>query len=223
MTRTRIRHAPAVRGTGRRVPRPQAERVEAMRTRLLAATIECLSEFGYSAMSTNDVVRRAHVSRGALAHHFPTKADLVTAAAARLVEQRGAEFRERFGAMAPQQRTPAEALSVLWSMYDDENAAALIELSVAARHRPELRAVLAVVPDRIAELTRDIMAEFFPELAGLPFVEECLYAVHAMYEGLALNAMAGEDLRRRGEELRALLRVAVSFLPQLAQLAGRPQ
>ena len=90
-----------------------------MRARLLDATIECLSEYGYGRMSTNDVVRRAHVSRGALAHHFPAKADLVKAAAQRLLEQRAADFRARFAAIPAQRRTLSEALTVLWSLYDD--------------------------------------------------------------------------------------------------------
>jgi AcrR family transcriptional regulator len=192
-----------------------------MRTRLLEATIECLDERGYSAMSTNDVVRRAHVSRGALAHHFPTKADLVRAAAQRLIEQRGAEFRERFQSIEPRLRTPAEALAVLWSFYDDASAAALIELTVAARHNPELRAVLAAVPDRIAELTSEVFGEFFPDLARLPYVNEALRAVHALYGGLALNAMAGEDRRRRGAEVRDLLNLLVALLPQPTVATGR--
>jgi AcrR family transcriptional regulator len=226
VTHTRFRDAPKVDAPkvdppSTPAPRSQADRVEAMRTRLLDATIECLNERGYSAMSTNDVVRRARVSRGALAHHFPTKADLVRAAAQRLIEQRGAEFRQRFRSIEPQRRTPAEALVVLWSFYDDAGAAALIELTVAARHNPELRAVLAAVPDRIAELTREVFAEFFPDLASLPFVDEALHAVHAMYGGLALNAMAGEDLRRRGAEVRALLNLVVALLPQPALVTGR--
>jgi AcrR family transcriptional regulator len=204
-----------------RAPRSQAERVDAMRTRLLDATIECLNEQGYSAMSTNDVVRRAHVSRGALAHHFPAKADLVRAAAQRLIEQRGAEFRERFRSIAPERRTPAEALAVLWSFYDDAGASALIELTVAARHNPELRSVLAAVPDRIAKLTGEVFEEFFPDLAGLPFVEQALHGVHAMYGGLALNAMASDDLRRRGADVRALLNTVVALLPQFALATRR--
>jgi AcrR family transcriptional regulator len=186
-----------------------------MRARLLDATIDCLIDRGYSAMSTNDVVRRARVSRGALAHHFPTKAELVQAAAERLIEQRGAQFRDRFREIAPQQRTPAEALRVLWSFYADDSAAALIDLTVAARHRPELRTVLASVPDRIAALTHEMIAEFFPELADLPFIEQFLLAVHAMYGGFALNAMTG-DTRWKGEDVRSLLTVLTALLPQFA-------
>jgi hypothetical protein len=42
-----------------------------------------------------------------------------------------------------------------------------------------------------------------------------------MYGGLALNAMAGEDLRRRGAEVRALLNLVVALLPQPAVVTGR--
>src|SRR5262245_57913022 len=90
----------------------QLERVEAMRARLLDATLECLVEQGFGAMSTNDVVRRAGVSRGALAHHFPTRADLMAAASARLVEQRVEDFRSAFLSLPDDQRTITGALDL---------------------------------------------------------------------------------------------------------------
>ncbi len=208
-----------------RTRRSQAERVAAMRARLLDATIECLDELGYGAMSTNDVVRRARVSRGALSHHFPTKADLVRAAAQRLLDLRAAEFRRRFTAIAPEQRTPAEALAVLWSFYDSPAGTALIELTVAARHQRELEGVLSPMVDRIAALTRDVFDEFFPDLARLPHVDEALRAVHALFAGLALGALTGGDDRSRGAEVRALLTMLLSvplqhIVPALTVLYG---
>lgn len=193
----------------------QAERAGAMRARLLDATIECVAELGYGRMSTNDIVRSARVSRGALAHHFPTKADLVSAAAQRLLERRVEDFRDRFTAMAPDRRTPAEALSVLWSFYDDTGGLVLLELMVAARHNRELAAVLAPVPERIAEVSADVFAEFFPELAGRPFLGEALRAVHALFSGLALNALPDGDRSGRGAEVRAFLKIIVSAMPQI--------
>ena len=204
---TRTAQPPDAIGVARR---SQAERVAAMRARLLDATIECLDELGYGAMSTNDVVRRARVSRGALSHHFPTKADLVRAAAQRLLEQRAAEFRRRFDAIPPARRTPAEALDVLWSFYDSTGGTALIELTLAARHRPELEGVLSPMVERIAGLTGEVLAEYFPELSRVPYVEQALRAVHALFAGLALGAMAGADNRRRGDDVRTLLRTLLS-------------
>lgn len=197
-----------------RARRSQAERAARMRERLLDATIACLADSGYGAMSTNDVVKRARVSRGALAHHFPTKADLVRAAAERLLDQRAEEFRSRFTRVDPDRRTVDEALRILWSFYDDPAGLALIELTVAARHNRELRAVIGTVPDRIAALTRDVVVEFFPRLAAIPHVEELLRAMHALYAGLALSAMAADSPDPGAAAVRALIETfAAQALP----------
>ncbi|MGH3645894.1 MAG: TetR/AcrR family transcriptional regulator [Micromonosporaceae bacterium] len=196
-----------------RVRVPQADRAEAMRFRLLDATIECLAELGYGRMSTNDIVCRARVSRGALAHHFPTKAELISAAARRLLEGRALEFRRRFGDLGPEQRTPAEALDVLWSFFDDPGAVALIELMVAARHEAELRAVLRSTRDQVMELTGSVFAEFFPDLARATHIRQVLHAVNALFAGLALEGMASGDAGARSAEVRNILKFLVSLAP----------
>ena len=187
-----------------------------MRSRLLDATIAALAERGYRGTSTNDIVRRAHVSRGALAHHFRTRAELVSAAARRLIDQRAEQFRTRFGAIAPDERTPAEALAVLWSFYDSPSCTALLELTIAARHEPELRAVMAAMPDQIAGLTRAIFAEFFPEFVRLPFLDEALRAINALFTGLALAAISTADAPARHDDVRAVVRLLATLAPQLA-------
>jgi len=186
-----------------------------MRARLLDAAIACLAERGYRGTSTNDIVRRAHVSRGALAHHFRTRADLMSAAARRLIDQRADEFRARFGAIPPDERTPAEALTVLWSFYDSPGCMALLELTIAARHQPELRAVLSELPDQIAGLTRRIFAEYFPDLAGLPFLDEALRAINALFTGLALATASTADEPSRVAEVRAFVQTLVTVAVQL--------
>jgi len=50
----------------------QAERSNAMRRRLLAATLESLAEDGYAGSTLSSIVRRAGVSRGAQVHHIRT-------------------------------------------------------------------------------------------------------------------------------------------------------
>lgn len=198
--------------------RSQAERTEAMRARLLDATITCLARSGYSAMSTNDVVRLANVSRGALAHHFPAKADLVAAAARRLLDQRADEFRRRFATLAPDERTPDRALDVLWSFYRDRTGIALIELTVAARHLPELQAVLAGIDDRISTNTAAIVGEYFPALARLPFAATALRAVHALYAGLVLGELPCPDQADPAADVRSLVATLVTALNTNAAL-----
>ena len=57
----------------------QVERREATRGSLIAAARASLVANGHDATSTEAVLTRARVSRGALYHHFPSKTDLVAA------------------------------------------------------------------------------------------------------------------------------------------------
>lgn len=191
-----------------------------MQARLLDATITCLAERGYSNTSTNDIVRQAHVSRGALAHHFRTRTELISAAAQRLVQSRAEQFRTRFGAIAAERRTPAEALNVLWSFYDDPGCVAMLELTVAARHEPELRAALAPMPEQIAELTKTVFAEYFPDLAALPFLDEALRSINALFAGLALAGLSADDPQGHAAEVRAFVKILAALAPRIATAAA---
>jgi len=185
---------------------PQTERVEAMRARLLDATVESLVANGYAEMSTNDVVRRAGVSRGALAHHFPAKADLLAAAATRLIEQRANEFRESFLRLPAAKRTVEQAIELLWTFYDGPAFAALVELIVAARTNDQLREVLADGPEQLAIAAFDVFVELFPQIADNPHAEQMVQATLALLAGLALQTMVDGDRRGRHAAVRDLLK-----------------
>jgi AcrR family transcriptional regulator len=76
-------------GTGER--RTQAERTEATRGALIAAARRLFTERGYDEVATEEIVRAAGVTRGALYHHFGGKPGLLEAA----YEQLEAESTER--------------------------------------------------------------------------------------------------------------------------------
>jgi AcrR family transcriptional regulator len=60
--------------------RTQAERAEATRAVLIAAARGLFADRGYDAVSSEEIVRAAGVSRGALYHHFGGKSGLLDAA-----------------------------------------------------------------------------------------------------------------------------------------------
>ena len=61
--------------------RTQEERSRDMRALLIEATLDCLQAQGFHGASLSVILGRAGVSRGAWAHHFSSKQDLIAAAA----------------------------------------------------------------------------------------------------------------------------------------------
>jgi AcrR family transcriptional regulator len=149
----------------RETRRTQAERRAETRAALLDATVGCLVERGYSHTSTNDIIRLAGVSRGALLHHFASKAELLGAAVEHVANRCEMEFREAFAALPVEERTLERAVDQLWEIFRGPSFDAALELLVAARTDRELRSVLQRV---LKQFERNVAADFgvlFPATA----------------------------------------------------------
>src|SRR5215210_7495219 len=70
---------PGVRVTAGMERRTKAEQSEATHAAILAVARDLFAEHGYAAVGTEEIVRRARVTRGALYHHFRDKRDLFRA------------------------------------------------------------------------------------------------------------------------------------------------
>ncbi len=90
------------------VKRTQAERSEATREALIGAARPLFAERGYATVGTEEIVRAAGVTRGALYHHFAGKRELFAA----VYEQVEVELAERIaaGALESNARSPLEAM-----------------------------------------------------------------------------------------------------------------
>ena len=119
--------------------RTQAERRESTRSALVAATVGCLVERGWSGTTTAEVQSRAGVSRGALTHHFSSKAELLLAALDDLYARMVDDVCARSGGLPSGEARLRPALELLWSTYEGPLFTASMELWAASRVDDELR------------------------------------------------------------------------------------
>lgn len=129
--------------SARRQRRTQAERSDAMRTRLIEATLDCLYTDGYAATTVGKIVERARVSRGAPVHHFPSKAALIEAAAETLIRRVYVQLGQAIGRVEESDNRLEEIVLASWrSVFGARENAVLLELMVASRHDEELAAMM---------------------------------------------------------------------------------
>ncbi|HEY5708549.1 MAG TPA: TetR family transcriptional regulator [Solirubrobacterales bacterium] len=175
------------------VKRTQTERSEATREALIAAARILFAEHGYAGVGTEEIVRAAGVTRGALYHHFDGKLELFAA----VYERIEAELAERIaaGALAANADSPLEAMR------------AGAEMFLAACTEPEAqRIVLLDGPSVLGwDRWREIAAEH-----GLGLIEASLQA--------AIDAGAIEP-----QPVRALAHVLMGALDEAAMLVARAE
>jgi AcrR family transcriptional regulator len=198
-----------------RTPRTQQQRREETRRALLDAAVESLIEVGFARTTTLEVQRRADVSRGALLHHFPSKAELLVAAVDHLAEMRAKEMK----AFASQLPPEAEAgpghgeppspgadartdvvLSLLWQCFSGTFFKVSMELRTAARTDPELRRVLTAAErqlrDRIVAQSRTLFGRAVAEHPGL---ERALDLTLQLMIGAAMSSVLHGETSRLDE------------------------
>jgi AcrR family transcriptional regulator len=169
----------------------KAEQAEATRAALVSAARELFAERGYAAVGTEEIVRRARVTRGALYHHFKGKDDLFRA----VVEIVEAELTERIGAQAAA-AAGGDALDVLRA-----GANAFLDASL----EPEVQRIIML--DAPAVLGWEAWHEI-GERYGLGLVMAVL--------GAAMEAGAIKPL-----PLRPLAHVIIGALDEAAMLVAR--
>ena len=193
------------------------ERGIATRAALLEAALECLVELGYGATTTTEVARRAGVSRGAQLHHFPTKAELLSAAVESLFERRNAEFRKAFANFDPGVDQIDAAIDLLWSMFRGPTFVAWAELWMAARTDPELAAPVVEIGDRFDRQSLETFVELSAPGGDPSFQRLALGFAYSLMNGMAMDNLIPHDRLVAPEELVDTLKiVARAFSPGAA-------
>ncbi|RDB47937.1 TetR/AcrR family transcriptional regulator [Tsukamurella tyrosinosolvens] len=184
--------------------RTQKERTEATRTALLEATVDCLIDHGYAGTSTNRVVERAGLTRGALAHHFPTRDALIVAAVEHVVRQQISVMREMvLGLPAEMPLTATMVLDVMWAGNQTATSAAGIELWVAGRTNRAVSAHSNLLRDRIAEAAAEVIAAL-PGVSDPQRLTSVIVTCQDAIRGLVVTALGDPDTERTEQKWHQL-------------------
>lgn len=208
----------AMTSTSARVP--QAERTRAMRERLLAATIDCLGQHGWSRTSTTLVSQHAGVSRGAQLHHFPTKNDLVLAAVDHLATSRQAALMARIEALPRGRDRTRAVLGALADLFTGPLFLAALELWVAARTDPALRQPVADLESRFVRRAHRYAVAALGADEASPGNRELVQATLDLVRGLGLADTLTDDVVRRDRILDRWADVLDAQLVRLSPAGG---
>jgi AcrR family transcriptional regulator len=200
-----------------RLRRTQAQRRAGTRRRLLDAALECLVDHGYAGTTTTQVAERAGVSRGAQLHHFPTRADLVAAAIEHLFDRMRCDYQQAFSQAGG--ADAGVAVDLLWSIFEQRDFAAVLELYVAARTDADLRERLTPVAAAHERRVYELAREFFPHVPP-DARDDVLRTVLDAMQGMAVSAFAPVGAPDRAVRLAALRRLAMRAIGD-SQNAGR--
>jgi AcrR family transcriptional regulator len=140
--------------------RQQQARSLVTRERLIKATLEVIYDVGYHAATTQEIAERAQVSRGALLHHFPTRADIILAAMETLLDDGTTEIRKVAQEMRSGEVTLDAFVDFLWSLFSDRFFYLSLEMITEARNDDELRERMIPVVKRFHEALDATWVEF---------------------------------------------------------------
>lgn len=166
---------------------------ELTREKIVEAAIDGLHRFGYSTTTTILVAHNAQVSRGAMLHHFPSKA-LLMAEVARLTYERDSAFYQRSVAHAVTAEQSRDLLiDAAWLRFKSPDGIAQVEIWQASRSDPELAAIVMPVHDEVTARSQERMHVLLKAAAPISRAQSrsvLLFTV-ATLRGLAMELALG--------------------------------
>lgn len=139
-----------------------------MRMHILDATMRCLVDLGYTQTTTEKIAKQAGVSRGAMTHHFKSRDDVFSAAAAFITDIRVTEYDVAIAEVtmsagnAPTYEAMLSTIRALQSYYMKPSFLAFQELLRGARTDAQLNEVMAPLEQSLDERINASMVARFP-------------------------------------------------------------
>jgi AcrR family transcriptional regulator len=140
---------------------PRVRNPTSTRASIVQATIDALEEVGYAGTTTVEVHKRAGVSRGALLHHFGSRAALLAAAVEEIGLRRHDEMISGDIKRSDRIVELGEALAVLRRSFSSVTYCVEQELWAAARTDAELRVSVQPVEQRLGRQMKSGLDRLF--------------------------------------------------------------
>jgi len=173
-------------------PKPHRARRADSRALILDAAVQALVSHGYAGASTVVIQHLAGVSRGRLLHYFPSREQLLVAAAQRLAAERIGEMELWFESASTIEAGGVEridyAVALLWKTFRQPYFWAAMELWLAARTDPALRSELAASEHRLGRAIENVIATMFgPSHSSHPAFADTRDLLFTSMRGVALT------------------------------------
>ena len=208
----------------------QAEKSQMTRNQILEATLLCLVEIGYAQTTTEKIAKRANLSRGAMTHHFKSRADVLAAAAQYITERRAQEYDDAVKNVnlplgdAPTLESMRETMAVLQKYYAKPSFVAMQELLRGARTDKDLKKTLAPLEKALDQKISAMLVNRFPIWADFPETSEILRdLILSSLQGIAMDPtsyLKGDRLQRF---LELLSNVAMAEFEKAYKAARSPR
>lgn len=187
---------PHHKGTGK-----QARKSKATQGLIIDTTIKCLAKYGYYETTYIRISEESGISRGAMRHHFPSRADIMKATIEYLHRKRLTAFRKAAAGIPDGPARTRANIEALWQHVNHPMFMVFIDLALAARKDRELAAIFRPAQQVFRQECYFSALELFPE--WLKHREQLRTAIDLalyMMEGMVLD-----DLSPDGDSASRLL------------------
>ncbi len=186
----------------------------------MAAARDCIFELGYAGATMSAIAAKAGVTRGALQHHYGSRADVFNA------------LIDHFFASLPKLKEPApqadsakdvgEFMAETFRVYGTRIAVAIMQLRIGVQAEPELRDGIKAKFLAMDPMREKVWASLFRR-TGLSAAEANIMreVMYAILRGLAVRQAYVKKTYSIGAELSLITEMVSSYLERRASSAGR--
>lgn len=187
----------------------QAKKSAMTREAILEAAIHCIIDHGYAQTTTSLIADHANVSRGAMTHHFPSRASVLTATIEYLHDRRLQEYRalvKEFdvGSKLTAREQIETVVNMVWKFVTLSSSTAYQEILMASRTDPELKRALEPLEKEFEEALLELVKGLFPRWEGREELETAHDVATFLLTGMNLSHMRSRKKLRSKRVLASL-------------------